>query len=187
MSDYDPFAASYDALASTMTEDIAFYVSLAAEASGPVVELAVGNGRVAVPVALETGRRVVGIDLSPAMLDGARERAREAGVELDLRLGDMRSFDLDEPTDLVICPFRAMLHLSSQGERVEVLRRVRDSLVPGGRFAWNVFVFDPEVAREYDGQWREEAGVRSRADYDYRRATDRPLARIGRFGVALVG
>ena len=38
-----------------MTEDVAFYVSLAREADGPIVELAVGNGRVAVPVAQATG------------------------------------------------------------------------------------------------------------------------------------
>ncbi|SRR6266498_790189 len=48
-------------------------------------QLAVGNGRVAIPVAQATGRRVVGIDSSPAMLAQARERAVEAGVELDLR------------------------------------------------------------------------------------------------------
>src|SRR5262245_52110317 len=118
-----------------MTEDVEFYVGLAAEAQGPVVELAVGTGRVAVPIAERTGLRVIGIDTSPAMLDVARTHAAEAGVELDLRRGDMRELELDEPTDLVICPFRAMLHLAGPDERVAVMRRVRDVLVPGGRFA----------------------------------------------------
>ena len=62
-----------------MTEDIAFYVDLAREAEGPIVELAVGNGRVAIPVARETGRKVIGIDLSPAMLAQARERGGRSG------------------------------------------------------------------------------------------------------------
>jgi ubiquinone/menaquinone biosynthesis C-methylase UbiE len=52
-----------------MTEDVAFYVELARESDGPLVELAVGNGRVAIPVAQATGQRVIGLDSSPAMLD----------------------------------------------------------------------------------------------------------------------
>lgn len=167
VSDYDAFAAVYDELAAAMTEDVAFYVSLAAEADGPVVELAVGTGRVAIPIVERTGRRVIGIDVSPRMLEVARVRAAEAGVELELRGGDMRELALEEPTDLVICPFRAMLHLRDQGERVGVMRRVRDALVSGGRFAWNAFVFDPAVAAEIGGVWREENGVRNRSTYDY--------------------
>ena len=79
MSTYDPFADDYDAWSAEMTEDIPFYVGLAREADGPVVELAVGSGRVAIPVARETGKRVLGIDSSPAMLAVARRRADEAG------------------------------------------------------------------------------------------------------------
>ena len=81
-----------------MTEDVGFYVELAREADGPIVELAVGTGRVAVPIARETGMPVIGIDCSPAMLALARERC--AGLPLELRLGDMREFELDEPADL---------------------------------------------------------------------------------------
>ena len=168
MSEYDAFAAVYDDWVGPIGEDdVDFYVSLAAEAQGPVVELAVGNGRVAVPIAERTGRRVIGIDISPAMLDGASERARAAGVELDLRLGDMRELDLGERTDLVICPFRSLLHLPGHDERLCVFRGVFEALRPGGRFAWNAFVFDPEIAAELDGQWREQGGVRHRVDYDY--------------------
>ena len=75
MSLYDAFAPIYDDWSAHMTEDVAFYVELARETDGPLVELAVGNGRVAIPVARETGRPVLGIDSSPAMLEQARERA----------------------------------------------------------------------------------------------------------------
>ena len=167
MSDYDAFAAVYDAWSGHMTEDVELYVSLAAEATGPIVELAVGNGRVAVPIAQRTGKRVIGIDGSQAMLDGAAARAARARVGLDLRHGDMRDFTLDEPTDLVICPFRSLLHLPSRDDRLRVFRRVTAVLVPGGRFAWNAFVFDPAVAAEIGGQWREQGGVRHRVDYDF--------------------
>ena len=62
-----------------MTEDVGFYVELAREADGPLVELAIGNGRVAIPVAQATGRRVIGIDTSPAMLEQARVARRRGG------------------------------------------------------------------------------------------------------------
>ena len=87
MSAYEPFAAIYDRWANDMTQDVPFYVGLAKDADGPIVELAVGTGRVAAAVARETGRRVIGIDLSPEMLD----QARETGADLDLRLGDIRA------------------------------------------------------------------------------------------------
>ncbi len=167
MSDYDAFAPVYDAWSGHMTEDVDFYVSLAAEAEGPVVELAVGNGRIAVPIAERTGRRVIGLDLSEAMLAGATERAARAGVELDLRQGDMRDLRLDEPTDLVICPFRSLLHLPTRADRLRVFERVAAALVPGGRFAWNAFVFDQAVADEIGGAWREQGGVEHRVDYDF--------------------
>src|ERR671930_720954 len=101
MSWDEGFARRYDEWSAHMTEDVAFYVELAREADGPLVELAVGNGRVAVPVARATGRPVIGIDSSPAMLEQARARAVEAGVTLDLREGDMRELVLDEPAALI--------------------------------------------------------------------------------------
>jgi ubiquinone/menaquinone biosynthesis C-methylase UbiE len=87
---YAGFADIYEEWSVVMTEDVPFYVDLAREADGPVVELAVGTGRVAVPVAQAIGRRVIGIDASQAMLAKARRAADAAGVELDLREGDMR-------------------------------------------------------------------------------------------------
>ena len=134
-----------------MTADVAFYVELAREADGPLVELAVGNGRVAIPVAQATGRQVIGIDSSPAMLEQARARAAEAGVELDLREGDMRELALDEPAALIYCPFRALLHLPTWADRRRTFERVAASLRPGGRFAWNAFAFDHRIAARLDG------------------------------------
>src|SRR5690349_22085677 len=101
MSWDEAFADRYEEWSAAMTADVPFYVGLAREADGPLVELAVGNGRVAIPVAQATGRRVIGIDSSPAMLARARERALEEGVELDLREGDMRELELEEPAGLI--------------------------------------------------------------------------------------
>ena len=164
MSTYEAFAAIYDDWSAHMTEDVPFYVELARESEGPLVELAVGNGRVAIPVARATGRHVIGIDKSPAMLAQARERVAQAGVDVELREADMREFELDEPAGLIYCPFRSLGHLPTWADRRRVFERVHASLRPGGRFAWNFFVFDPRIAARIDGEWQEQNGIRHRVD-----------------------
>jgi ubiquinone/menaquinone biosynthesis C-methylase UbiE len=156
MSWDEAFSRSYDEWSAEMTADVPFYVELARAADGPLVELAVGDGRVAIPVAQATGRTVVGIDSSPAMLERARGRAAEARVELELHEGDMRELRLDEPAALVYCPFRALLHLPTWADRRRTFERVAASLRPGGRFAWNAFAFDHAVAGQLDGQHHDE-------------------------------
>jgi SAM-dependent methyltransferase len=156
MSWSEGFALRYEEWSAHMTEDVPLYVQLASEADGLVVELAVGNGRVAIPVARETGQRVVGIDSSPAMLEQARARAVEAGVELDLHEGDMRELELEEPAALIYCPFRSLLHLPTWADRRRTFERVAASLRPGGRFAWNAFAFDHRIAARLDGQHQDE-------------------------------
>jgi SAM-dependent methyltransferase len=146
----------YDEWSADMRADVPFYVGLAREAEGPVVELAVGNGRVAIPVAQATEAPVIGIDTSPAMLEQARVKAAGAGVDLDLRLGDMRDFRLDEQAGLIYCPFRALLHLPTWADRRQVFERVATSLRSGGRFAWNAFAFDHHIAANFDGSHQEE-------------------------------
>jgi ubiquinone/menaquinone biosynthesis C-methylase UbiE len=156
MSWDEAFSDRYEEWSSAMTADVAFYVALALEAEGPLVELAIGNGRVAIPVAQATGRPVIGIDSSPSMLAQARARAAEAGVDLDLREGDMRDFQLDERAALVYCPFRALLHLPTWADRRRTFERVAASLQPDGRFAWNAFAFDHQVAARLDGKHSDE-------------------------------
>jgi len=155
MSWSEGFAVRYEEWSADMTEDVPLYVELACEADGLLVELAVGNGRVAIPVARATGRRVVGIDSSPAMLEQASSRAAEAGVELDLREGDMRDLELEEPAALIYCPFRALLHLPTWSDRRRTFERVAASLRSGGRFAWNAFAFDHGIAARLDRQHQD--------------------------------
>jgi SAM-dependent methyltransferase len=156
MSWDEALARRYDEWSAHMTADIAFYVELARRADGPLVELAIGNGRVAVPVAQATGRPVIGVDSSPAMLEQARSRAREAGVELDLHEGDMRDFAIDQPAALIYCPFRALLHLPTWADRRRTFERVAASLRSSGWFAWNAFAFDHRIAARLDGQHQDE-------------------------------
>jgi len=150
VSIYDPFAADYDAWADHMTDDIGWYVGLAEKAAEPIVELAVGTGRVAIPIARETGKRVIGFDSSRAMLEIAERRA--AGLPIELHLADMRDFAVDGLVDLIICPFRSLLHLPTWRDRRRVFDRVAAVLRPGGRFAWNAFVFSAVVAVQHEGE-----------------------------------
>ena len=90
------------------------------------------------------------------MLDQARIRAADAGVRLDLRLGDMRELAVDEPAALVYCPFRALLHLPTWADRRRTFERVTAALRPGGRFAWNAFAFDHRIAAQVDGKHQDE-------------------------------
>ena len=156
MSWDEGFARRYDEWAAHMTVDVVFYVGLARLADGPLVELAVGNGRVAIPVARATGQRVTGIDSSPAMLRKAQALATGAGVQLDLRQGDMRDLALDELAGLIYCPFRALLHLPTWADRRRTFERVAAALRPGGRFAWEAFAFDHRIAAGYDGVHQAE-------------------------------
>ena len=132
------------------------YVDLARQSDGPLVELAVGNGRVTIPVARTTGQRVIGLDRSPVMLEQARDAAAAAGVELDLREGDMRDVILDEPTALTYCPARPLLHLQTGADRRRKFERVAAALRPGGRFAWNAVAFDHRFAANAGGVRRNE-------------------------------
>jgi SAM-dependent methyltransferase len=165
---YDRIASIYDPWSRSVTEDVDFYVEQARASGGPVVELAVGTGRIAVPVA-RAGVRVIGVDSSPGMLEVARTAAQEAGVAplLDLRLGDLRDPPVTERVPLVICPFRSLLHMETEGEKLEALAAARDLLVEDGSFVFDVFAPSREDIAETDGLWLErEPGIFERADWD---------------------
>ena len=165
---YDEIAAFYDPWSRSVTEDVAFYVDHALASGGPVVELAVGTGRIAVPIA-EAGIAVIGVDSSPAMLRLARDAAESAGVSelVDLRLGDLREPPVPERVALGICPFRSLLHLETEAEKLRALRAARALLEPGGRFVFDVFAPSRDDIEETDGRWLErEPGIFERADWD---------------------
>jgi SAM-dependent methyltransferase len=154
----EEFAHDYDVWSASAGADIPFYVELARRADGPLVELAVGDGRVAIPVARATARPVIGVDASPTMLARARTRADAAGVTLDLRLGDMRDFAVDEPAALISCPFHGLLHLPTWSDRRRVFERVVGSLRPGGPVAWDVLAFDHRIAARGEGVHQVRSG-----------------------------
>jgi SAM-dependent methyltransferase len=173
VSAYDGIARLYDPWSRSVTEDVAFYVEEAERAGGPVVELGVGTGRIAVPTAA-AGVRVIGVDSSPEMLVVCRERAELVGVAdlLDLRVGELEAPPVEERVALVTCPFRSYLHLLDDAARLRALRAARELLVPGGRLVFDVFAPSPEDIADTQARWLErEPGIFERADWDSRERT----------------
>ena len=173
MSSYDAIARLYDPWSRSVIEDVAFYVAEARRVEPPIVELGVGTGRIAVPIASE-GIRVIGVDSSPGMLEVCRERAETAGVAelVELRLGDLRAPELPERVELVLCPFRSYLHLHTDAERLRALRAARELLTDGGCLIFDVFAPGDDDIAETHGCWLErEPEIFERADWDQRART----------------
>ncbi|WP_249417031.1 class I SAM-dependent methyltransferase [Streptomyces sp. TS71-3] len=121
---------------------------LAARADGgPVLEFAVGTGRVALPLAAR-GLRVAGIELSEPMV--AELRAKPAGAEFEVTVGDMATTRVPGEFALVYVVFNTISNLLSQDKQVECFRNAARHLRPGGRFAVEVFV--PELRRLPPGE-----------------------------------
>ncbi len=166
MSLYDKIAHLYDPWSRSVVEDIEFYVEEARRSGGPVVELAVGTGRIAVPTAA-AGIAVIGVDSSQGMLEVAGEAAATAGVEVDLRLGDLRDPPVDGRYPLVVIAFRSLLHMQTDADRRAALRAVHKLLLPDGRFVFDVFAPAPDDIADTHGRWLErEEGIFERAEWD---------------------
>ncbi len=149
LSEYDRFADIYRVwteTASSTQANVPFYVDTYLAADGPVVELGVGDGRIAVEAATR-GCPVVGVDASAAMLGLCLARATQAGVaeRLDLRQADFRDFTLAEPADLIALPYHSIGHLTSIDEKRSGLRQVFAQLRPGGRFVFDDFLMTPAL------------------------------------------
>jgi SAM-dependent methyltransferase len=165
-SPYDAIAELYDPWSASVVEDVGFYLEESRRSGGPVVELGVGTGRIAVPIAAD-GLRVIGIDSSRAMLDVCARRAALAGVDFDLRLGDLREPPVRERVPLVICPFRSLLHMHTDEDRRAVLWAVRRLLRPGGRFVFDVFTpGTDDIAQTHDRWLEREPGIFELAQWD---------------------
>jgi len=126
----------YERQSPGLAGDIEFYLGLAQEAKGPVLELGCGTGRVTIPIA-RAGVSVLGIDRASSMLVVASKRA--AGITcVDWVQTDMRAFTLSLRFGLIFVAYRGFQHLLSQADQRACLRRVFAQLLPGGRLALNI-------------------------------------------------
>ncbi len=143
MDFYERIAAFYDAIVPyQQREDVAFFVEMARDSGGPVLEVGCGTGRVLIPTA-QAGASITGLDASPAMLKVCRESlAREPDdvrKRVTLVQGDMRDFQLDARFALITLPFRPFQHLLEVREQVACLTCLHLHLEKGGRIVLDLF------------------------------------------------
>ena len=127
----------YDALFGH-DEGIEFYLALATQHPGPVLELGAGTGRIAIPLA-KRGFSVTAVDLSGSMLETGEEKAAEEGVTIAWAEGDFRSYRPPIPQSLIYVVNNWLLHLHTRDDIERALRCIRESLAEGGCFAFDVF------------------------------------------------
>jgi SAM-dependent methyltransferase len=140
----------YDALLPAEAH-VPFYVDLAQQQGGGVLELACGTGQLTIPVAA-AGHPAVGLDRSHAMLLVARRRAAAAGAPVALVQGDMRDFALGRRFDVIFVARNSLLHLLSTGDILAAFAAVRRHLTPDGVFAFDVFNPDVRLLARPHGQ-----------------------------------
>lgn len=101
------------------------------------LDLCCGTGITALGLA-RMGLEVEALDLNPAFVRLARARAQAAGRRVVVRRGDMRTFRLPRPVQLVTCLFDSLNHLPERDDLPAVLARVHAALEPGGTFLFDV-------------------------------------------------
>ncbi|WP_229076016.1 class I SAM-dependent methyltransferase [Actinoplanes sp. DH11] len=131
---------------------VEFLAALAGD--GPVLELAIGSGRVALPLAAH-GIPVEGIEASPEMVE--LMRGKPGGADIPVVVGDMADVAVDGAYPLVYLVFNTLFNLTVPGRQEDCFRNVARVLTPGGRFVVETFVPDEE---QFD---RDEREVQVRA------------------------
>ena len=150
-------ARLYDLDLSEDPGDLDLLLALAARANGPVLELAVGSGRLAVPLA-EDGNEVTGVDLDPAMLARAREAADAAGKAVGRRLhlveGDARTVRLLDAGDyrLAVIPLNSIFLMGSRADQQAAVATLAAHLAPGGLAMVDAWLPDADDLSRYDGR-----------------------------------
>ena len=173
MTQHEPAAAAfarlYDLDLADDAADLDLLHALAARADGPVLELAVGTGRLAVPLA-EDGHEVTGVDVDPAMLARARDRAAAAGPAVARRVRlveeDARSVRLPDAGDyrLAFIPLNSIFLMGSRTDQAATIRTLAAHLAPGGIAMIDAWLPDADDLARYDGrlvlEWvREDAAT----------------------------
>ncbi|MCC7542234.1 MAG: methyltransferase domain-containing protein [Deltaproteobacteria bacterium] len=139
-------AASYDRAYRRRRHDVAYYREVARTFGGPILELGVGTGRVAIALARD-GHEIVGVDRMKPMLDRARAKlakeTRATRDRIELLRGDLRTLRLRRRFPLILSPFHVLQHLYRRDDWERALATVRAHLAPRGRFVFDVLFPDP--------------------------------------------
>jgi len=134
----EKFIPIYESLDGERTEDIAFYLILAAAAKGRVLDAGCGSGRILLP-ALEQGITIEGFDYSKPMLEELHKKAAQKSLKPNIKQKDLADFRAPANRySLIFCAFNTFLHIMTQEEQLKVLSQFYRSLQPGGLLAFDI-------------------------------------------------
>ena len=139
--------------------DVDFFVEMARESPGAVLEIGCGTGRVLIPTA-RAEKDIVGLDLSTRMLTICREKLAlepdPVQARVQLVQEDMRRFELSRKFGLATLPFRPFQHLTTVDDQLSCLASIRNHLVDGGRLILDLF--NHSLTLLMDDRYLEEDG-----------------------------
>jgi SAM-dependent methyltransferase len=137
-------------------KDVDFFVDLAKEANGAVLELGCGTGRILIPTAM-SGVDITGLDSSAEMLAVCHSSLEKISTDIQHKIhlieADMRDFSIDRKFSLITIPFRAFHHLIETKDQIACLSCIYNHLQTGGRLI--VDLFNPSLPYIYDKRFRK--------------------------------
>ncbi len=136
------FARFYDVIYHQQRDssDQEFYLNEALKSRGRVLETGAGTGRLFIN-ALQSGADIYGLDISPSMIDRLSKKL-DKGDSGRISLQNIIDFNYSYNFDLILAPFRVMMHLTEKAEQLKAINNVYRHLNSGGRFIFDVFIPD---------------------------------------------
>lgn len=139
----------YDGL-NTFLSDLQFYKKwLPKNKEAKILELCCGTGRLTVPIA-KAGYNICGVDYTSSMLEQAKVKASEAGLEINFIEADIRSLNLQEKFDFIFIPFNSIHHLYKNEDLFMAFNGVKNHLKEGGLFLLDCF--NPNIQFIVEGE-----------------------------------
>ncbi|WP_010255113.1 class I SAM-dependent methyltransferase [Myroides injenensis] len=151
--------------------DIEYYYERLKDIKGPILEAAVGNGRILLPL-LEKGLNVFGFDASTEMLNYCKEELRKRSLNTTLQLKRFDDFSFEQKFEAIIIPAGSFQLITDVNEAIEVLKRFKNALNEGGRLILDLSPLSALAEPTMNArQWNIEKGLltltESRVEVDY--------------------
>lgn len=139
----------YDGM-NTNLADLHFYKRwLPKNKDASLLELCCGTGRLTTPIAKD-GYNICGVDYTASMIEQAKLKASEGGLDVEFIESDIRSLDLPEKYDLIFIPFNSIHHLYKNEDLFKAFKIVKNHLKEGGLFLLDCF--NPNIQFIVEGE-----------------------------------
>lgn len=153
-SHYTGIAAEwYDDLLKDEKSDLEFYSNLVVNNGGPVLEIACGTGRNIIPIA-EAGIEIDGVDSAEEMLQKCREKLEGKNLSINLFNQDMADLNLHKKYKTIIIPGGSFQLITDFDSALDVLTRIKNHLLPEGKFVIDTFIPIVDVNLKETGAWQ---------------------------------